>query len=212
MSGAPGSSARREYERRKAYDEERIRRRWGPLGRIAYLLSGEKQSTTAWERGAVGEERFGARLDAIASENIAVLHDRRIPRSRANIDHIVVTRGGVWVIDTKRYKGRPRLVVEGGLLRPRKEKLLIGTRDCTKLVDGVHRQMEHVKAVVGGVPVFGALCFVEVDWPLLARAFVTRGVHAGWQKRIISLLVSVEDAGIDVAAVHDVIANRFRPA
>ncbi len=49
---------------------------------------------------------MGARLDGLASESIRVMHDRRIPRSKANIDHIVVTPGGVWVIDTKRYVGR----------------------------------------------------------------------------------------------------------
>ena len=104
-----GGSARREYERRKAKDEQRIREKWGRFGGIAVALSDERQSTTAWERGAVGEERLGARLDALASEDIAVLHDRRIPRSKANIDHIVITRAGIWVIDAKRYKGKPEL-------------------------------------------------------------------------------------------------------
>ncbi|WP_245561710.1 nuclease-related domain-containing protein [Agromyces italicus] len=54
-----------------------------------------RQSTHAWSVGAAGEEVVGARLDAIASEHIRVLHDRRIPGSRANIDHLVVTPGGV---------------------------------------------------------------------------------------------------------------------
>jgi hypothetical protein len=35
---------------------------------------------------------------------VAVLHDRRIPGSRANIDHIAIAATGVWVIDSKRYK------------------------------------------------------------------------------------------------------------
>ena len=138
-SGIAGSSARREYERRKARDEQRIRQKWGRLGGLAVTLSDERQSTRAWEQGAVGEERLGTRLDELDSDDIAVLHDRRIPRSRANIDHVVITRGGVWVIDAKRYKGRPALKVEGGILRPRQEKLLVGRRDCTKLVDGVLR-------------------------------------------------------------------------
>ena len=37
--------------------------------------------------------------------SIAVLHDRRIPGSKANIDHIAITAAGIWVIDAKRYKG-----------------------------------------------------------------------------------------------------------
>ncbi len=113
----------------RAKDEERLRQKWGKLGGVAVALSSEKQSTKAWERGAVGEELLGARLDSIRSDDIAVLHDRRIPGSRANIDHIVITRAGVWVIDAKRYKGRPELKVEGGILRPRIEKLFVGRRD-----------------------------------------------------------------------------------
>jgi hypothetical protein len=45
-----------------------------------------------------------------------------------------VTSTGVYAIDAKMYAGRPRLRIEGGLFRPRVEKLLVGTRDCTKLV------------------------------------------------------------------------------
>lgn len=72
-------------------------------------------------------ERRRARLDALAGPDLAVLHDRRIPRTRADIDHLVVTGGAVWVVDTKRYRGkRPSLRVEGGLVRPRVEKLLVG--------------------------------------------------------------------------------------
>ena len=136
-TGVGGSSARREYERRKAKDEERLRRKWGRLGGIAVALSDEKQSTKSWATGAVGEERLGARLDSLVSESVAVLHDRRILGTKANIDHIAVTAAGVWVIDAKRYKGRPELKIEGGILRPRVEKVLVGRRDCSKLVDGV---------------------------------------------------------------------------
>jgi len=151
--GVAGLSAGREYERRKAKDEERLRAKWGRLGGIAVALSDERQSTTAWERGAVGEERLGASLDSLISDYFAVLHDRRIPGSKANIDHIAITGSGIWVIDAKRDKGRPELKVEGGLLRPRVEKVLVGRRDCTRLVDGVLKQADLVRDVVGDVPV-----------------------------------------------------------
>ncbi|WP_308116527.1 hypothetical protein [Leifsonia poae] len=62
---------------------------------------------------------------------------------------------GVWVIDAKRYKGRPRLQVEGGLLRPRVEKLVVRGRDQTKLVDGVLKQVGLVQPVVADVEVRG---------------------------------------------------------
>ena len=141
-TGTAGGSARREYDRRRAKDEAKVRETWGRLGDIAVALTPERTSTRVWSTGADGEARVGARLDGIASDSIRVLHDRRIPGSRANIDHLVVTPSGVWVIDAKKYKGSPSLRVEGGILRPRVEKLMVGGRDKSRLVDGVLWQVE----------------------------------------------------------------------
>lgn len=209
-SGVAGSSARREYDRRKAKDEERLREKWGRLGGVAVALSDERQSTKAWERGAIGEERLGARLDSFATDNVAILHDRRIPGSKANIDHIAITRKGIWVIDAKRYKGRPELKIEGGILRPRVEKLLVGRRDCTKLVNGVLKQMDHVRDLVGDVPVTGAMCFVEADWPLIGGAFATGGIHVLWPKRLAKMLTEETAGDVDVSAVREKVASRFK--
>jgi hypothetical protein len=148
----------------------------------------------------------------VAAAGVAVLHDRRIPGSKANIDHIAITPGGIWVIDAKRYKGRPELKIEGGILRPRVEKLLVGRRACTKLVDGVLKQVEVVRHLVGDVPVTGALCFVEADWPLIRGAFSTRGVHVLWPKRLATVLTEQTAGDVDVARMRESIASRFRPA
>jgi len=86
--GTPGASARREFERRKTRHEERVRTSHPKLGGLILALSDEKQSTTAWDVGAVGEERLGRDLDRLASATVRLLHDRRIPRSKANIDHL----------------------------------------------------------------------------------------------------------------------------
>lgn len=119
-TGIAGASARREFERRRIGREERIRTRHPKLGGLILALSDDPQSTTAWNSGALGEERLGQGLDSRASDSVRLLHDRRIPGTRANIDHLAVTPSGVLVIDAKRYVGkRPALVVEGGLVRPR---------------------------------------------------------------------------------------------
>lgn len=131
--GVAGASARRELERRQARREQRVRAKHKRLGGLILAMSDDPQSTKAWGTGAAGEERVGARLDEAAGELLRVLHDRRVPRSTANIDHLAVTPAGVFVIDTKRYRGRPRLVVRGGLLRPRVELLEVGGRDRTSL-------------------------------------------------------------------------------
>lgn len=211
-SGVAGASARREHERRKARDEERLRAKWGRLGGIAVAFSDEPQSTRAWQQGAVGEEALGARLDGLIGDSISVLHDRRIPRTRANIDHLVVTPGGVWVVDAKRYKDqRPELRVEGGIIRPRVEKLMVGRRDRTRLVDGVLHQVDLVRAEVDSVPVTGALCFIDADWPLLGGAFATRGVHVVWPKQLTKLLGDAVGA-VDVPAVARLLGERFPSA
>lgn len=65
-----GASAQREYERLRANDEAKIRKKWrqGRLGRIAVALTDEKQSTAAWKSGATGESKVGAHLEAIAAD------------------------------------------------------------------------------------------------------------------------------------------------
>jgi hypothetical protein len=212
--GVPGASARREYERRHARRQERIRTEHRRLGGLILAMSADPQSTRAWDTGALGEERLGARLNELADDSLRVLHDRRIPGSRANIDHLAVTRSGVFVIDAKRYQGRPRLVVEGGLIRQRVERLLVGRRDCTKLVDGLLKQVDVVRGVVGNAAVVhGVLCFVEADWPLVGGSFTTRGADVLWPRKLYQKLsaggpLSVED----VSRLHQQLGDALPPA
>jgi hypothetical protein len=143
-----------------------------------------------------------------------VLHDRRIPRSRANIDHLAVTPTGIWVMDAKKYMGRPRLQVEGGVIRARTERLLVGSRDCTNLVEGMLKQMHVVRAAIHiDVPIHGALCFVDADWPLIGGAFQTRGVHVLGPKKLYPKL---HEPGLvdrsNIAELHRRLATAFPPA
>jgi hypothetical protein len=109
--GTPGASARREYERRQAKRETRIREKHPKLGGLILALSDDPQSTTAWDTGAVGEERLGRRLNELSSDTMRVLHDRRIPGTRANIDHIAVTATGIYVESPRVWW---RLSIHGG--------------------------------------------------------------------------------------------------
>ncbi len=210
-SGTAGASARREFERRKARREEHIRAKHPKLGGLILAVSSEPQSTTAWAAGAVGEEKLGQSLDRLATETVRLLHDRRIPGSRANIDHIAVTATGVYVIDAKRYQGRPQLKIDGGLFRPRVERLLVGSRDCTKLVDGVLKQVGVVRALLEtDVPVRGVLCFVEADWPLIGGSFTTRSVQALWPKKLQSQLQAEGPLTAEaIAELHAALARKL---
>ena len=210
-SGTAGSSARREFERRKARRQERVRAEHPKLGGLILAVSDEPQSTTAWAVGALGEERLGQGLDRLASDSVRLLHDRRIPGSRANIDHIAVTGSGVYVVEAKKYRGRPHLKIDGGMFRPRVERVLVGSRDCTGLVDGVLRQVDVVRGLLATeLPVQGVLCFVDADWPVIGGDFTARGVKALWPKKLHSLLQSEGPLTIDVIAeVHRTLARQL---
>jgi len=207
-----GSSARREYERRRANDEARLRKEWGRLGGVAVALSAEKQSTKAWSTGAVGEERVGAVLDRLASDSRRVLHDRRIPGSKANIDHLVVDSSGIWVIDAKRYAGKPERRVEGGLFRPKVEKLFVKGRDKTSLIEGVQWQMSKVQEALPGIPVVGILCFVDAEWGLLDPSFSVRDITIAWPRKLASMLKRTKPGEVDVIATAAALAATFRSA
>jgi len=221
VSGPAGGSARREFERRRDAREQRVRERFPRIGGFLLAVTDEPQSTKAWDTGAAGEQVVGARLDGLTGDGLTVLHDRRIPGTRANIDHIVISRAGVFVVDAKKYKGQPGLRVEGGLFRPRTETLVVGGRNCSKIVDGVLRQVELVRAALDdpALPVTAALCFVAAEWPLFGGSFTTRGVHVLWPKRLAQLVAAEPKtrgpetpAPVDVASVHARIARAFPPA
>lgn len=121
-----------------------------------------------------------------------VLNDRRIPRSRANIDHIAISRLGVFVIDAKRYRNqRPTLRVEGGLFSPRRELLLVGGRNRSPLVDGVHKQVQLVRDALAQHPdvqVRGVLCFLDADWPLLSGTYSVQDVDVVHPRKLREML------------------------
>ncbi|MGH8903506.1 MAG: nuclease-related domain-containing protein [Egibacteraceae bacterium] len=60
----------------------------------------------AWKRGAAGERATGRALRKFERAGWVVLHDRAIPGSKANLDRLVVGPAGVFVIDSKRWRGR----------------------------------------------------------------------------------------------------------
>ena len=165
--GIPGASARREGERRRANREKHTRERHPHIGGFLLAVQEQPRHEQAWARGAGGEERVARSLAKYLHAGVELLNDRRIPHSRANIDHIAVAPSGVWVIDAKRYKGK--VAISKPLFG--EAKLTIGGRNQTKLIAGLARQVAVVEAlmpgIAPGVSVRGALCFVDADLPLL---------------------------------------------
>jgi len=162
-------SAHHQHEQRRANREKQVHDKHpgvgGPL--LAVGDGSERESVRAC--GAGGEEHAGKVLAHCLHDGVVVLHDRRIPRSRVNIDHIAVARSGIWVIDSERYTGK--VAISKPLFG--QVKLTIAGRDKTKLVESLTKQLALAEAVMPdiapGVPVRGALCFVEADLPVLGR-------------------------------------------
>ena len=149
-----------------------MRARHPHIGGLLLALGEAPAHERVWADGASGEEAVARSLAKRCDGDVVLLHDRRIPRSRANIDHLAVAPSGVWVIDAKRYKGE--VEIRKPLFGER--RLTIAGRDKTKLIHGLARQVELVRDAVTevapgipahDVPVHGALCFVEADLPLV---------------------------------------------
>ena len=192
VDGKGGASAGVEFQRRHDARQERVKTNHPRIGGFLLAVFDDPQSTKAWSVGAEGERKLSDMLASVAGESLRVLNDRLIPRTTANIDHLVVCPSGVFVVDAKRYRNaRPELRVEGGLLRPRTELLYVGGRDRTALVDGMRKQVALVRAALADqpeVPVQGMLCFVDADWPVFVGSFTIHDVAVVWPKKLKATL------------------------
>lgn len=75
--------------------------------------------------GRIGEQRTAKLLQPLAGEGWHILHDRALPRSKANVDHVVVSpTGALLVLDSKMWRRDWPVRLEGG-------RLMRGPRDET---------------------------------------------------------------------------------
>ncbi len=182
------------------------------LGRVASAVTPKvqpqaaPQHVMAWVTGAPGEIAVGEALEKIPG--IIVLHDRHKPRSRANIDHIAVTPSGVWVIDAKVRGGKKLEYRDKGGWLSTDERLIVGGRDQTKLVDDMAWQVQTVFEacgdLLGDTVIRPALCFVDATTGWLTRKpWMVRGVVICWRGALADLLTPpgpLDETAIDQIA------------
>ncbi|SDS35105.1 Nuclease-related domain-containing protein [Nocardioides scoriae] len=116
----------------------------GESAREVARRSRERRGDTAWSRrwdqGADGEVETGAALTELPAAEWTVLHDVVWPgRRRANLDHVVVGPGGVFVIDSKLWSGT--VTCRGGMLRQ-------GSRRRDRAVSGAVAQADSVRGLL----------------------------------------------------------------
>jgi hypothetical protein len=156
------------------------------VGGLAVVVAGwvlrfrPSPEAVAWRRGAAGERRTARLLGPLERQGWVVLHDLAVPGSRANIDHLVIGPGGVFVIDSKQYSGRLQLDPSG--------RLWHGRYPLAPTLRAVSFEADHAAqvlpdpgtAVVPVVAVHGA----QVPWGKV----VTDGVPVVPARRLPSML------------------------
>jgi hypothetical protein len=161
-----------EYHHRHARANEASRHAAKRPGESAAQASKRESARVATRTAAVQAVVQEALAQAVETGSVSALHDRRVPGHRAQIEHLAVGEGGVYVIESQRYAGAPIAVRQaGGLFGPRRNDLYVRGQQRNDLVRSVERQAGIVREVLEGmglseVPVIPVLCFVEASFPL----------------------------------------------
>jgi Nuclease-related domain len=156
------------------------------LGGLAAMAAGwglrsrPSPDALAWRRGAAGERRTARLLGPLERHGWAVLHDLAVPDSRANLDHLVIGPGGVFVIDSKQYRGRLQLDPSGRLWHGR-YPLALALRAVSFEADQAARVLPDSGVVV--VPIV-AVHGAQVPWGKV----VMNGVPVVPARRLPSML------------------------
>ena len=189
--GDAGGSAQREFDRRHQSEIRRLQERWGRLSGVARFFHEDANSTTAYAKGAAGERRAAGFLERTVGGSGIVLHDRTVPGTKGNIDHIVVATSGVWIVDAKNYKGKVEQRDVGGIFKT-DLRLYVGGRDRTSIAEGLGWQVLAVAMALEDpdIPIRPALLFVESDWGLFPRTFEQSGALIATPKKLAAQITT----------------------
>lgn len=149
-----------------------------------------QRSAALWEQGAAGEVEVAKALEALPPEWV-VLHDLAWPgRPKANIDHVVIGPGGVFVVDAKNWSGtvevRDQVVRQNG--RQREQAVTSAAEAALALQDVVPESHQCA----------GVLCFVG-DGALSGRV---RDVMVCSTSNLVAMLTS-RPVALDPAQVDE---------
>jgi Nuclease-related domain len=73
------------------------------------------QDARNWQRGARGERRTARQLNRLTHHGWIVFHDLAVPDSRANADHLLIGPAGVFLADSKNWRGQLAFAPDGTL-------------------------------------------------------------------------------------------------
>jgi hypothetical protein len=90
--GTAGASAAAEGRRRKEKRVENVRRQYGDYAASVADAMAERDTAASWGKGSSGESRLAAFVMREVGDAVIPIHDRLIPGTRGNIDHIFVAQ------------------------------------------------------------------------------------------------------------------------
>lgn len=162
-----------------------------PVGGSAALREARARNDPKWTKGAAGEYLVDLSLHNHVNEGAVILTDRQLPGTTSNIDHIVVAPSGVWIIDSKVWKGK--IEYKSATMMSTAKHLYVGGKDRTAAVEAIFNLVIPVAQVIGDrtVPIKPALVFVDGDWSdssaariLTSRPYQHLTVWISWPKAI----------------------------
>jgi hypothetical protein len=139
-----------------------------PIGGSAALREARSRRDPKWVKGAAGEYLMDQSLHNHVSKDAVILTDRRVPGTKSNIDHVVVAPSGVWIIDSKHWKGR--IEYKAPTITSVDTRLYVDGKDRTSVVEAMYALVIPVAQAIQdrSVPVHPALVFVNGDWSIAA--------------------------------------------
>ncbi len=154
-----------------------------------------RRSPRPWVRRSGGDRRTRVRLRLDEEEGIVLLDDRRIPGTGDTISCIAISPAGVFVIDTKDYKGFVHTKRLGPMSDLGPYELYVGRRNCTRSLErviagrGVVGEVLRSTAWGANVPIQPMLCLTRAEWGV-ASAMEVGEVWVGWPKLLGSRIRS----------------------
>ncbi|HEY5985606.1 MAG TPA: nuclease-related domain-containing protein [Streptosporangiaceae bacterium] len=133
---------------------------WGLRFRVS-------QDVRAWRLGARGERWTARILARLERDGFVAFHDLAVPGSPANVDHLVIGPTGVFVIDSKFYRGAVRVGLDG--------RLWYGGRSLDRVLGTLWWEAQQVAEALAGGPeirVYPVLCMHEARLPWLEELTV----------------------------------------
>ena len=165
------------------------------------------------DKGVIGELGVAKDLEYLASEyGLTVLHDLSMPDSKANIDHLLITKKVVYVIDAKNYTG----IVKVAPNKAGEKRLRVGSYDQTKLAEKLKVYSDAVSKCLKEegiqVKILPLLAFYNATFHK-DSAFSIKGVTVnvlGIEHELLRY-ANIKSEEIDVEAVANLILAKFPP-